>query len=148
MQNAILLLLGGFVGFVVYTGPVMLGSIKGEQLVKESFQDAFPQKMVVYHLYKFLPLIWLFLYFVIIPIVAQYAVSVTYFSGYLLLGGFGVLDGVLEVVSGVSPIRGGRRSLRLRYLIVNESVRRLGLFRLGVFTGVGLLSWVIIYWVI
>jgi len=145
MQNAILLLLGGFMGLVVFAGPLMLGLTKGAQLDKESFKDAFPKKMVVYYLYKLFPLVWLFLYFAIIPIIARFAINVTYFSGYLLLGGFGVLDGLLEVVAGVSPIRGGKGSLRLRYLVVNDSVRRLGLIRLGLFWGIGLLSWAIIY---
>jgi hypothetical protein len=148
MQNAILLLLGGFMGLVVFTGPLLFGLTKGEQLDKESFKDAFPKKIVVYYLYTLFPLIWLFLYFAIIPIVAQYAVSVTYFSGYLFLGGFGVLDGLLEVVTGISPIRGGRGSLRLRHLVVNDSVRRLGIIRLSLFWGIGLLSWVIIFLVV
>ncbi len=145
MQNGILLLLGGFMGFVVFAGPSMFRTMNGVQLDKESFKDTFPKKMVVFYLYKLLPLLWLFLYFAIIPIVARFAISFTYFSGYLLLGGFGLLDGLLEVVTCVSPIRGGRGSLRLRYLVVDDSVRQLGLLRLGLFGGIGLLSWVIIY---
>lgn len=144
MQSAVLLVLGGFMGLVVFAVPSMLGLTKGKRLNKVSFKNAFPNKMVIYYLYKLFPLIWFFSYFTFIPIVVRFDVNLPYFSGYLLFGGLGVLDGSLEVVTGISPIRGGRGSLRLRYLAVNEIARRLGLLRLSLFIGIGLVSWAIL----
>ncbi len=54
----------------------------------------------------------------------------------------------LELATGIAPIRresGIRGSLGLSYLVVNDSVHRAGLLRLGITGGVALFSWLIIF---
>lgn len=151
MHEAILLILGGFMGLVVFHIPSSRWLEKDQQLSKEAFRAAFPEKISVYYLYKLLPLAWLGIYpAIIFPGVLRLFENsslILYFVGYLLIGGFGILDGLVELATGVSPIRheaGVRSSLRLRYLVVNDSVPAVGLLRVLLTIGVGLLSWIII----
>jgi len=151
MENVLFLIIGSFLGLAAYQLPAKLWLKKDDKLNKEAFKIAFPQKMKVYYLYVFLPFAWMVIYLILIfpgifNIFKNSNVAF-YFVCYLLFGGFGILDGILEILSGISPIRQGgraRRSLRLYYLVVNESVRRVGLLRIGVISGVGILSWLII----
>lgn len=151
MQDAILLVLGGFTGFIIFHIPSMVWFKKDKKLDKEAFKVAFPMKMWIYYLYKLFPFAWLIIYpFIIFPVISTFfnnsSISI-YFVGYLLLGGFGMLDGLAESATGIAPIRRGsgiRNSLRLSHLVVNDSVQRVGLFQLGLTIGVGLISWIIV----
>jgi hypothetical protein len=151
MQEVVLFFSGAFIGLLVYYLPTVLWLNQDGGLSDDAFKSAYPKKKYVYYLYKLLPVIWLFIYSLLIfPEIARLFQSgnlILYFVGYLLLGGFGALDGLAELVTGVAPIRpgsGARGSLGLGYLVVNNSVRRAGFLRLGLATGIGLLSWVII----
>ena len=146
MPDAILLVLGAFVGGIVFEVPQLW--VRGDtQLDKTSFKATYPKRIGIYYLYALFPLVWLGVYLTIIfPIGAtRLGVGYTYFTAYLALGGFGVLDGVVELATGIAPIRNGRGSLRLTYLVVHDSVRQVGLIRLGLFCGVGVVSWLLMY---
>jgi len=151
MQEVVLFFSGAFIGLLVYYLPTALWLNQDGRLSNDAFKSAYPKKKYVYYWYKLLPVIWLFIYSLLIfPGIARLFKNgnlILYFVGYLLLGGFSALDGLAELVTGIAPIRPGscaRGSLRLGYLVVNDSVRRAGLLRLGLVAGIGLLSWVII----
>ena len=152
MQDAIFLLLGGGMGLLVFKVPTMLWLDKDGQLDKQSFAATYPKKRHIYYLYKFSPLVWLVIYPLIvfpgITTLLKDGSLILYFVGYFLLGGFGILDGLTELATGVAPIRresGIRGSLGLSCLVVNDSVRRTGLLRLGITGGIAFFSWLIIF---
>lgn len=151
MQEAALLFGGAFIGLLVYYLPTALWLNREGHLSNDVFKATYPKKKYVFYLYKFLPAIWMVVYALIVfpgvSLVFENSGLILYFTGYLLLGGFGMLDGLAEIITGVAPIRpgsGARGSLSLKSLVVNDSVRRAGALRLGLAVGVGLLSWAVI----
>ena len=152
MQEVMILIIGSFVGYSLFVLPPSLWLKTDIQFDKEAFKSTFPKKMGVFYLYKFLPLTWFLLYaLVIFPGVSKLFDNgnlILYFVGYFLLGGFGILESLVEITSGIAPIRrksGFRGSLGFSNLVANETVRHVGLRCLLLIIGVGLLSWLAIY---
>jgi hypothetical protein len=151
MQDIILLGLGVIAGLALFHLPPMLWLDTLDKVDKNMFKANHPGKKIVYYTYYFLPFIWLlgypfFVFSGIGRLLNNFSLRL-FFFGYLLFGGLSFLEGVLEVITNVSAVRQAQRvrgDLRLSHLVYNESVRRVGLIRIGLISGLGLLAWLLL----
>jgi hypothetical protein len=147
--NPILLIAGFAIGTLSVFLPAKLWLRNAERIRLDTFKRQFSQKKGLLPLIQFLPLAWLIFHALFLfPKYFNWfglGYKQAYFFTYLLIGGIGLCDGLFEMMTKVSPIRGFvGRSLQVRYLIYDPFIRRFGLLRVACIVGVGMVSWLVI----
>jgi hypothetical protein len=151
LSGALVFIVGGLAGYIsLHLSPALWRDESGK-LGARAFKEAYPHNVAVYYLYRFLPYIWFLFYaLVVFPGVGRLLPGINarlFFITYLMLGGFGFLEGIVEIATSVSAVHSGR-GLIPSHLIYNKSVPRLGWLRLIFLSNVGLFAWLFIQWLL
>lgn len=147
--NPLLLVSGFVIGTLSVFLPAKIWLRDDERISLDAFKKQVPEKKWVPIFFQILPFVWLAIYAVIIfPNYLNWfglGYKQVYFLAYFAIAGIGLGDGILEIVTKVSPIRTYMgRSIQLKNVVYSKSIRHFGLVHMSYILGVGGISWLII----
>jgi hypothetical protein len=133
-------ILGLIMGFLTLFVPTLLWPQTIPRLSTKDFVQQYPEKRWLSILHTGLPVFWVLLFAIaIFPILWRIGDRHLYLVSFTAVGGLSVAHGIIEIYTAVSMrnfSRGGPATF-----LVDDSVKRLGLVRLGLVLFLGLIPW-------